>query len=300
MTTATKETTFDASQHLRCLKCGLMDNLCKCGHLKRAYLETAWRLVWFRDKFAPDAVSLNTDIISDGTGAIIVRATVKFPNDVVVDALGSCQIAPGRIYSGREVEKAETAALGRLMARLGYGTQFTGELDDDIDGMTVDAPVAKAPAPKPVAKRVIELDPNLQTAIAESDNAPILCAICGGETKYTEGNRKSDGKPYAGYFCLADKDHKPKWVPTGEYRRPEPKAEAPAPVAHIVPTELIEEINALMGAIPEEEAAEICGDFAVAYGYNKAMLPVLAEYANLTEESAANMKVALTQQKEIQ
>ena len=128
---------FVPEDHLRCLKCGKPVSACPCGAFQRPYLETKWRLVWLRDNYAPDAISLDTDIVA-WEPAIVVKATASFPatdlrniTNVHVTAYGSAKPEAGKVYSGREVEKAETAALGRLCAMLGYGTQFTEEDDTD-------------------------------------------------------------------------------------------------------------------------------------------------------------------------
>jgi hypothetical protein len=38
------------------------------------------------------------------------------------------------------------------------------------------------------------------------------CATCGAETEEKSGTSKSSGKPYKGYFCTRDRDHKPQFV----------------------------------------------------------------------------------------
>jgi hypothetical protein len=38
------------------------------------------------------------------------------------------------------------------------------------------------------------------------------CETCGGPTEEKSGTSKASGKPYKGYFCLNDRDHKPKFV----------------------------------------------------------------------------------------
>jgi ssDNA-binding Zn-finger/Zn-ribbon topoisomerase 1 len=185
-------TDFDPQPHIRCLKCGKNLPVCKCGSFQRPYLETSWRLVWLRDKYPPDSISLETEIVA-WEPAITFKATATFTGGVVVTAFGSATPKPGQVYSGREVEKAETAAIGRLCARLGFGTQFTGE--DDTEHLA-DAPMTKEPV---------------------EEHADVPCPKCGADMKWREDTNK-EGRDYRGWFCdngtLQDK-HPPvnfEWV----------------------------------------------------------------------------------------
>ena len=38
------------------------------------------------------------------------------------------------------------------------------------------------------------------------------CKTCGAPTEERTGTSKSSGKPYKGYFCTRDRDHKPEFV----------------------------------------------------------------------------------------
>jgi hypothetical protein len=172
-------TDFDPNPHIRCLKCGKNLPVCKCGSFQRPYLETSWRLVWLRDKYPPDSISLETEIVA-WEPAITFKATASFPATdggvVVVTAFGSATPKPGQVYTGREVEKAETAAIGRLCARLGFGTQFTGE--DDTDHLA-DAPMTKEP---------------------EAPAGDVPCPKCGADMKWREDTNR-EGRDYRGWFC---------------------------------------------------------------------------------------------------
>ena len=131
MTLDTTAKKFVPEDHLRCLKCGKMVSACPCGPFQRPYLETKWRLVWLREKYEPDGISLESEIVA-WEPAIVVKTTATFPHgEARLTAFGSATPEKGKVYSGREVEKAETAAIGRLCAMLGFGTQFTEEDDTD-------------------------------------------------------------------------------------------------------------------------------------------------------------------------
>lgn len=108
------------------------------------YLEVKWRLVWLRQE-CPEA-SIQTRLIEHD--AENGRAT--FTAEIQGRAPGSdksCSVtATGtetRGDFGDYVEKAETKAIGRALALLGYGTQFAGEDVDEGAENPVDSPVAR-------------------------------------------------------------------------------------------------------------------------------------------------------------
>jgi len=127
---------FDPTRHLRRVRGG-------------DYLEVKWRLVWLRDQY-PDA-TIETELIAhDGTQAIF-RALVTIPTGASATGWGSETVSGFENY----IEKAETKAIGRALAALGFGTQFCEDFDyGDDRGQVVDAPVARersAVEPTPMA-----------------------------------------------------------------------------------------------------------------------------------------------------
>ena len=106
--------TFNPQQHLIDLR-------------GKQYLEVAWRLVWFRD--AHPTGSIITTMLS--TEPLVMRCEVVVDGVVIATGHGSAD-SQGRkvVWSGREIEKAETASIGRALAAAGFGTQFSGEYDD--------------------------------------------------------------------------------------------------------------------------------------------------------------------------
>ncbi len=115
----------------------------------KEYLEVKYRLVWFREDH-PDW-SIETELISVTDVSAYARALIR-------DEQGRL-IATSHKYESIQgfpdfIEKAETGAIGRALALIGYGTQFCAdELDEGA--RIVDAPVSRANEPKPKAKETI-------------------------------------------------------------------------------------------------------------------------------------------------
>ncbi len=105
----------------------------------REYLEVKWRLVWLRSQY-PDA-TIETDLISHSDSQAVFRARVSLKSGGAATGWGS--ETPGDF--GDYLEKAETKALGRALAALGFGTQFCPDFEfGATHGRVVDAPVEQA------------------------------------------------------------------------------------------------------------------------------------------------------------
>ncbi|TVZ01225.1 hypothetical protein EAS64_33645 [Trebonia kvetii] len=74
-----------------------------------------------------------------------------------------------------------------------------------------------------VLDMIAAIDATLAGSSASSDSAPFNggqqqqevtppCPDCGGRTEKREGTSKSTGKPYKGFFCSVNRDHKPNFV----------------------------------------------------------------------------------------
>lgn len=100
------------------------------------YLEVKWRIVWFREdkpNWAIDATPVKLD-----ESIAIFKAEVKDEEGRTVSVgHGSENKQSFTDY----IEKAETRAIGRALAVLGYGTQFAPELDEEEH--IADAPVER-------------------------------------------------------------------------------------------------------------------------------------------------------------
>lgn len=102
------------------------------------YLEVKWRLLWLRTEH-PDAV-VATELEKHEGGMALFKAKITLPGGGEATGWGSETVSD----FGEYIEKAETKALGRACAALGYGTQFCD--DFDFYDKPVDAPVKRSPA----------------------------------------------------------------------------------------------------------------------------------------------------------
>ena len=124
------------------------------------YLETKWRIVWFRTEFPEgsietEAILIDLDrmveaeqfvwnaekrksekVVKSAKGIAIFKATIRIGQVVIATAHGS----ESSVDFGDFIEKAETKAIGRALAGAGFGTQFTGE-ELSEGHRIVDAPV---------------------------------------------------------------------------------------------------------------------------------------------------------------
>ncbi len=108
----------------------------------RDYLEVKWRVLWLRHEH-PDA-RMTTEIVqlNEEGGFALFRAEVEIPGGGKATGWGSETVRDFHDY----IEAAETKAMGRALASLGYGTQFCRDFDFTANArpgtnQVVDAPV---------------------------------------------------------------------------------------------------------------------------------------------------------------
>ena len=100
------------------------------------YLEVKWRLVWLRE-IHPEA-AIETELVTHDDSFAVFRAKVTVPSGGSATGWGSEGIDDFRDY----IEKAETKAIGRALAALGFGTQFCPDFDfGAAAGQVVDTPI---------------------------------------------------------------------------------------------------------------------------------------------------------------
>ena len=173
-----KPRTFNPNDHVMQLKS-------KQG--SQDYLPVQWRLVWFRQDH-PDG-TIHTEIVHLDLDALTEEETYVWNNEKrhsekVVKTAKGVAIFKATITDGKGgmatgtkmekaasfsdfLEKAETGAIGRALAALGYGTQFAPELNEQH--RIVDAPVDRSSG---------SIDANSNTASSGNGN---------GSTPATDG-----------------------------------------------------------------------------------------------------------------
>jgi len=136
------ERRFDPSRYLTSLPRSARQADGSWKTVEHEYLEVKWRLLWLRTE-APDA-AIETEMVSHEADMAVFRARVSVPNGGSATGWGQERAADFADY----LEKAETKALGRALAALGFGTQFCEDFDFEratpqqtSAGRVVDAPV---------------------------------------------------------------------------------------------------------------------------------------------------------------
>ena len=133
------EKAFDASRYLTKLN-------------GRDYLEVKWRLLWLRTEH-PEAI-IATEMVKHEAGLALFRAHVALPEGGQASGWGSETSSDFPDY----IEKAETKALGRALAALGYGTQFCEDFDFSEGRRDGEYAVVDTPVGRPL-RRIREVPP---------------------------------------------------------------------------------------------------------------------------------------------
>lgn len=123
------------------------DHIRKIGN--KDYLDIVWRVKWFRTEYPKNR--LDTELLATD-GCIIFKATIYHEDGSIwatghgsAPAFGNGQST----WKTREIEKAETAAIGRALKNIGFGTEYAFD-DEDSDGdYLADAPVERTSKSQP-------------------------------------------------------------------------------------------------------------------------------------------------------
>lgn len=131
----------------------------------KQYLQVMWRLVWFREDKPTWCIDTKLEQLTDNHA--VFSAKISDENGIQkASGYGSESIKDFRDF----IEKAETKAIGRALAMLGYGTQFAPELDEGE--RIVDSPAQrKKSTPKPKEPEAPPAPPKEK----------IVCGCCGKE-----------------------------------------------------------------------------------------------------------------------
>ncbi len=133
--TSTQARVFNPNEHMRVFERRQRQLDGSYKTVRVDYLDVKWRIVWFRTEH-PNG-SIETRLLSDpGVTPAVVQATVRLENGVTATGFGQC----GQDDWSDWLEKAETRAIGRALALLGYGTQFCEDFDEIISDSPVESP----------------------------------------------------------------------------------------------------------------------------------------------------------------
>lgn len=126
---------FNPNEHLRVFERRQRQLDGSYKTVKVDYLDVKWRIVWFRTEHPNGSIA--TRLMSEpGVSPAVIQATVTLENGVTATGFGQC----GEDDWSDWLEKAETRAIGRALALLGYGTQFCEEFDEIISDSPVESP----------------------------------------------------------------------------------------------------------------------------------------------------------------
>ena len=113
---------------------------------KSLYLDVKYRLLWFR-LHRPNG-KIQSEIISVDDKSAVVSCKLysdrSDPPDQYIASSCAQRFFSGEKFGDRYLEIAETAALGRVLAAAGYGTQFCGTTDM-LSDVIADAPIEMPP-----------------------------------------------------------------------------------------------------------------------------------------------------------
>lgn len=133
--------TFDPNNHLSKI-------MTKQG--KQDYLKVQWRLVWYRQECPEGSIETTLLSLDPEKQIAVFKATIYDGKGASATSHGSESAKDFPDY----LEKAETKAIGRALAALGYGTAFAPELDEEH--RIVDSPVDREALPlngnKPIVR----------------------------------------------------------------------------------------------------------------------------------------------------
>ena len=158
------------------------------------YLEVKWRLLWLRTEH-PDAV-IETELVKFGSGLALFRARVAVPGSGTATGWGS-ETADD---FGDYIEKAETKALGRALAALGFGTQFCEDYDFSAQRERAGASRRAAPRSharprddRPVVDSPVRRNPSASSGQAPSASSGQAPSASSGQGLRVVRDREAEG-----------------------------------------------------------------------------------------------------------
>lgn len=120
------------------------------------YLMVAYRIQWMNEEVSEFEINTDFPLLTDEQ--TIARATVKLHFGNGISKIATATKRETKKDFGDHTEKAETAAIGRALAMLGFGTQFA-IADLDEGDRIVDAPVVNTKADTEAEKKQPSAEP---------------------------------------------------------------------------------------------------------------------------------------------
>lgn len=117
----------------------------------KRYLQVNQRLVWFVEENPYYDIQTNVKMITDDCASCTAVIQILKPNEdptkglLVIKRVTATKVEDRKGFPDF-IEKSETGSIGRALALLGYGTQFTGDEFNEGSARIVDSPMEK-PAP---------------------------------------------------------------------------------------------------------------------------------------------------------
>lgn len=147
------------------------------------YLQVAWRLVWFRDAENGCGTDwgIETEMLEHGEDWAVFRCRITNADGKVISTGHGSE---SKKDFGDYLEKAETKAVGRALAMLGFGTQFAADELDEGERI-VDSPIDRKP----------------MVETPESNKFIPTCSKCGAEI--TDAEHDYSVKRYKKPLCRA-------------------------------------------------------------------------------------------------
>lgn len=103
------------------------------------YLMVAYRIQWMNEEYPNFEITTEFPLVNDDQTIARAKVTLMNPDGKVLRTATATKRETKKDF-GDHTEKAETAAIGRALAMLGFGTQFAISDLDEGDRI-VDAPV---------------------------------------------------------------------------------------------------------------------------------------------------------------
>lgn len=137
------------------------------------YLEVAKRLVWFREE--KPSYGIETMLLEQNESFCLARAVIRDDKGTILSTAHKTETPQG---FPDFIEKAETGAIGRALALIGYGTQFCAdELEEGL--RLADSPTSRsiktkgnAPITKPRTANEIPME-DINSQLAQASSQPM-------------------------------------------------------------------------------------------------------------------------------